>query len=99
MEPGRQPLDPTPSRRLDANGTLALGAGLLVDGVFLDLFGAFFNCHIVKFFRIKDFATLQAFDKFGVLKPGNDSYSWVFAGRCHRDRKFGIEIGCSFRRL
>ena len=99
MEPDRHLQEPALSNRIDRTQCCHFAPALLVDGVFLDHFGALFDCHVVKFFRIKDFATLQAFDKLGVLEPGDDAYSWVFAGRCHRDRKFGIEIGCSFRRL
>jgi hypothetical protein len=48
------------------------------------LFGRFFNLHVVKLFGVKDFATLQALDIFGVLVPGDDSYPGMFAGGCHR---------------
>jgi hypothetical protein len=50
------------------------------------LFGldGFFDLHIVKFFGVKDFATLQTLDKLGVVVPGDNTHSWVFADRCHR---------------
>jgi hypothetical protein len=47
-------------------------------------FSGVFDFHIAEFFGIKDLATLQAFDKFGVFSPGDDSYLRVSAGGCHR---------------
>ncbi len=47
------------------------------------LFVRFLDFHVVKLFGVKDFATLQAFDKLSVLMPGDDSYPGVFAGCCH----------------
>jgi hypothetical protein len=49
------------------------------------LFGLdrFFDFHVVKFFGVKDFATLQTLDKLHVVVPGDDTYSWMFADRCH----------------
>jgi hypothetical protein len=59
---------------------------LLGVSVFLDFIGAFFNDHVVKLFRVKDFTTFKALDKLRVLVPGDDSYPGMFAGRCHGDR-------------
>ena len=39
-------------------------------------FSGFFDLHVAEFFGVKDLATLQAFDKFGVFVPGDDSYLW-----------------------
>ena len=47
-------------------------------------FSGFFNLHVAELFGVKDLATLQAFDKFGVFMPGDDSYLRVSAGGCHR---------------
>ena len=41
------------------------------------------NFHVAKFIGVKDFSAFQAFNVFRVFLPGNNSYSWVFAGRCH----------------
>ncbi len=57
-----------------------------LDGV-LDL-------HVVKFFGVKDLATLQALDKLGVIVPGDNTHSWVFADRCHRFRVVGFGCFC-----
>ena len=43
----------------------------------------FFDLHVMKLFGIKDFATLQAFDKFNVLMPGDNAHSRVFADGRH----------------
>jgi hypothetical protein len=60
-------------------------------------FDGFFNLHVTEFFGVKDLATLQALDKFGVFVPGNDSYPGVFADGGHR---FGIGgIKYSFRQI
>ena len=51
----------------------------------------------MKLFGIKDFATLQALDKFSVFVPGNDSYLGMFADGGHLSW-----IGClkySFRQI
>jgi len=72
---------------------------LFVAGLVLYFIGVFFYHHVVKFFRIKDFATFQALNKFGVFVPGDNSYSWMFAGGCHHDRNQDVRLGCSFRRL
>ena len=56
--------------------SVVFGVALLVD--------RFFDRHIVKLFGVKDFATLQAFDKLCVFMPGDDSYPGVFAGGGHR---------------
>src|SRR5271169_2343543 len=50
------------------------------------LFGldGFLDLHVVKFFGVKDFATLQTLDKLGVIVPGDYTHSRVFANRCHR---------------
>ena len=45
----------------------------VVRNVFFFIDG-FFNLHIAKLFGVKDLATIQALDKFGVFVPGNDSY-------------------------
>jgi hypothetical protein len=55
-----------------------------VQYVFLCKVGGFFNRHIVKLFRIKDFTTFQALDVLRVFVSGNDSYPRVFAGGRHR---------------
>jgi hypothetical protein len=47
-------------------------------------FGGLFNLHVAKLFGVKDFATIQALDEFGVFVPGNDAYPRVLAGGCHR---------------
>jgi hypothetical protein len=47
-------------------------------------FGGFFNLHIAKLFGVKDLATIQALDIFGVFVPGDDAYPRVFADGCHR---------------
>ena len=52
---------------------------------FLRLDG-FLDFHVVEFLGIEDLATLQTLNKFSVVVPGNDTYSWVFANRCHRFR-------------
>ncbi|WP_420238455.1 hypothetical protein ACOBR2_02300 [Telmatobacter bradus] len=66
-----------------ANGSAARSSGFFV---VLPGFCRVFNFHIAKFFGIKDFATLQAFDKLTVSVPGNDSNLRVSAGVGHRDR-------------
>jgi hypothetical protein len=60
----------------------------LLSGVGFCFFGldGVFNRHIVKFFRIKDFTALQAFNKFNVVVPGDNSHSRVFADGRHDDR-------------
>ena len=45
-------------------------------------FDGFFNLHVVELLGVKDFATFQALNKFGVFVPGDDTYSRVFADRC-----------------
>jgi hypothetical protein len=54
-------------------------------GVGLGLFGldGVFNRHIVKFFRIKNFAALQAFNILDIIVPGDDAHSRVFADGRH----------------
>ena len=52
-------------------------------------FGGLFNLHIAELLGVKDFATLQAFDKFHVIMPGNDAYLRVFADGCHL---FGVGL-------
>ena len=47
-------------------------------------FSGFFNLHVAELFGVKDLATLQAFDIFGVFVPGDDSYLGMFADGCHR---------------
>lgn len=44
----------------------------------------FFDLHVVKFLGVKDFATFQTLNEFSVIVPGDDTYSWMFANRCHR---------------
>jgi hypothetical protein len=58
--------------------------GLLVVRDRFFLVGGFLNHHVVKFIGVKDFATFQAFDIFGIVVPGNYSYPRVFAGGNHR---------------
>jgi hypothetical protein len=55
---------------------------LTVVGGFLG-FSGFFNLHIAELFGVKDLATLQALDIFGVFVPGNDAYPGVLADGCH----------------
>ena len=43
----------------------------------------FLDLHVVKFFGVKDFATLQTLDKLRVIVPGDNTHSWMFADRCH----------------
>ena len=59
---------------------------LAVSGVVRDVlcFSGVFNLHVAELFGVKDLATFQALDKFGVFLPGDDSYSGVSAGGCHR---------------
>lgn len=54
-----------------------------VCGLRLNRVNGLFNLHVAKFFRIKDFTTLQAFDEFSVVMPGNDTHARVFADYCH----------------
>ncbi len=63
--------------------------GTQVSGVRFGLFrfGGFFDFHITKLFGIKDFATLQAFDKFNVFVPGDNAHSRVFA-----DGRHGVRV-------
>jgi len=56
----------------------------------LFLFGGLFDCHVLKLLGIKDIATFQAFNKFGVFMSGDNSYSRVFAGSSHGDIRKGI---------
>lgn len=73
-------------------------AGLLVlRSLCVRLYSGLLNSDVFKFFRIKDFATLQALDKLNVVVPGDDSHLRVFAHGGHRD-EFRWN-GCSFRRL
>jgi hypothetical protein len=60
-------------------------------------FSGFFNLHIAELFGVKDLATFQALDVFGVFVPGDDTNPGVFADGGHR-----FEIGwikCSFRQI
>jgi hypothetical protein len=43
-----------------------------------------FNHHVAKFFRIEDFAALQALDKLSVFESGDDSNLGMFTGGRHR---------------
>ena len=43
-----------------------------------------FDFHIAKLFGIKDFATIQALDKFSVFVAGYDTNPGMFAGGSHR---------------
>jgi hypothetical protein len=47
-------------------------------------FGGLFDLHVAKLFGVKDLATIQALDEFGVFVPGNYAYPGVSAGGCHR---------------
>ena len=59
--------------------------GIPTSGVRFCLFGfdGFFDLHVIKLFRIEDFATFQALDKLNVLVPGDDTHSRVFADSRH----------------
>ena len=57
---------------------------LVFQHIFLCKGGGFFNFHIVKLFRIKDFTTFQALDVLRVFVSGNDSYPGVFTDGWHR---------------
>ena len=63
---------------------------LLVFQVLL-LLGGFLDRHVVKFFGIKDIATLQALNILGILVSGNNSNSGMFAGGSHGDSRKGID--------
>ena len=52
---------------------------------------ALFNFHVAKLFRVKYFATLQAFDKLAVFVPGDDTYLRVFAEGWHLF-KIGLDL-------
>ena len=47
------------------------------------LLDGLFDSHVVKFFRIKYIATLQALNVLGIFMSGNNSDSRVFAGGSH----------------
>src|SRR4051812_38391466 len=40
----------------------------------------------MEFVRIEDLATFQTLDELCVVMPGDNTNSWVFAGRCHHFR-------------
>lgn len=61
---------------------LGIAGSLLVLDRILFLIG-FFDSHILKFFGIKNFTTLKAFDKLGVFMPGDNTYPGMFAGGRH----------------
>jgi hypothetical protein len=65
---------------------------LVLYHIFLRKISGFFNCHIVKLFRIKDFTTFQALDVLRVFVSGNDSYPGMFAGGRHRIVFRGIRM-------
>lgn len=46
-------------------------------------FSGIFYLHIAKFFRIEDFATLQALDELAVFLPGDDSNPGMSARAWH----------------
>ncbi|HWG21017.1 MAG TPA: hypothetical protein VG225_10860 [Terracidiphilus sp.] len=79
------------------------GANRESSGVAFRLFGldGLFNLHIAKFFGIKDFATLQAFNELDVVMPGDDAHSRVFADGGHGSSfvldSSGFPKGCVFR--
>ena len=70
-----------------------MAVSVFVQGVLW--FSGFFDLHVPKLLGVKDFATLQALDKFGVFVPGNDTYPGVLADGCHR---FGFGRA-SFRKI
>jgi hypothetical protein len=43
----------------------------------------FFDCHIAKLVRVKNFAAFLAFNEFGVLVARYHANFWVFAGGGH----------------
>ena len=59
-----------------------MGCDSFVLLLFLELIGLF-NCHVVKFFGVKDVTTFQALDVFCVLVTGDNSDPRVFAGGSH----------------
>ncbi|MDR3741085.1 MAG: hypothetical protein P4L40_18870 [Terracidiphilus sp.] len=69
---------------LHASPYLPCAALLVVVGLNLLVFCGFFDGDVVKFFRIKNFTAFQAFEKLGIVMPGDDSYSRVFTGNWHR---------------
>lgn len=52
----------------------------------------FFDCHVMKLFGIKDIATFQALNIFGVFVPGDNSNPWMFAGGNHFFDRFEISM-------
>lgn len=52
-------------------------------GFFQILAEAFLYAHVFKFFRIKDFAALNAFNKLIVIGAGNYAHCRMLAGLCH----------------
>jgi hypothetical protein len=57
----------------------------MTSGVAIALVGLdrLLNFHVTKLFRIKDFSTLQAFDKLDVVVPGDNAHSRVFTDGRH----------------
>jgi hypothetical protein len=47
-------------------------------------FSGVFDLHISEFLSVKNLATLQAFDKFRVFLPRDDSHFGMSTGGCHR---------------
>lgn len=90
-----------PENRAEESIGLAFSPDAAPSGVVGDVFrlrGVFY-LHIAEFFRVENFATLQAFDKLGVLLPGDDFYPWMSAGARHcsfaRERYFLFPPDCS----
>ena len=50
-------------------------------------FSGFFNFHVTELFGVEDVATLQAFDIFSVVMPGNNAYLGMLTDSCHQ---FGV---------
>jgi hypothetical protein len=64
------------------------------------IFGGLFNLHVAELLGVKDLATLQALDKFGVIVPGDNSHSGMFAGDRHLSWIAGGPLGwSSFRKI
>ncbi len=49
--------------------------------------GRFFDFHVTELFRVKNLATFQALDVFGVVVPGNNSNFRMLTNGRHRSRE------------